>query len=213
MSEATFPLSNAERGLPSAVRWSHLLLEGRIEPGATVIDATAGNGHDTLFLAREVGETGHVFAFDLQSTAIESTRVRLEKAGISESQFTLLNRGHEGLASALPARLRETVKAIMFNLGYLPGSDRELITRTETTLQAVKIALEWLAFGGLMTVVVYPGHKGGSEEAVEIAGLADRAAQSGFEVQHLRPVNPGANPPELWVFLKKPASSRSARRT
>ena len=213
MTDSTFPLSNAERGLPSAVRWSHLLLEGRIQPGDTVVDATAGNGHDTLFLAQKVGEAGHVFAFDLQSTALDSTLKRLQRAGIEGGRFTLLNRGHEDLASALPAEMCGSVTAVMFNLGYLPGSDHQLITQTVTTLSAVRTALRWIIPTGLVTVVVYPGHAGGAEEAIEVARLADEAARDGFEVQHLRPINPGASPPELWAFLKKPAKHPSAKRT
>lgn len=93
----------------------------------------------------------------------------------------------------------------MFNLGYLPGSDRSLITRTETTLTAIRAGLEWLAPKGIMTVVVYPGHEGGAEESRCVAELASRLPSQEFEVQHIRPVNRTATPPELWAFWKKAA--------
>ena len=116
----------------SAVGWAHLLIEGRLAKGGVAVDATAGNGHDTLFLARQACPGGKVFAFDLQAAAIASTRRRLMDEGIAEDCFELVHAGHEQLDQRLPAGLRGRVRVIMFNLGYLPGSDKSLITRTDT---------------------------------------------------------------------------------
>ena len=197
-------LASATGGLPSAVRWAQLLLEDRLRPGDWVVDATLGNGHDTLFLSRQVLPYGRVFGFDVQTAAVEATRARLRAADVPEEAFTLFAAGHERLGEALPAEARGRLAAVMFNLGYLPGSDKQCITRTETTLAAVAQALEWLRPGGLLTVAVYPGHEGGAEEgralALWAAGLEPRA----FEVQHLRPVNRSASPPECWVVWKRP---------
>lgn len=196
-------IRSSSDGLPSAVDWAHLLIEGRLGAGDVAVDATAGNGHDTLFLARKTGPGGRVYAFDVQEAAIASTRQRLRDAGISEGSFCLLHCGHEELEERLPSELRGRVKVIMFNLGYLPGSDKEVITRAASTLRAVRSALEWLAPGGLLTVVVYPGHEGGAEEAREIATLFASLPAKPHEVQHLRPVNRSAAPPECWAVLKR----------
>ena len=196
-------IRSSSDGLPSAVGWAHLLIEGRLAPGDAAVDATAGNGHDTLFLARQMCPGGKVFAFDLQEAAIASTRRRLMDAGMAESSFELVHGGHEEMDRRLPSELRGRIKVIMFNLGYLPGSDKSLITRTGTTLLAVRASLDWLAPGGLLTVVVYPGHEGGAEEAREIAALFSSLPARPFEVQHLRPVNRGAAPPECWAVLKR----------
>lgn len=203
ISTESIPISSPDGGLPSAVKWSHLLIEGRLGAGDLAIDATAGNGHDTLFLAQKVLPGGRVFAFDVQPPALAQTEARLVAAGIPASSLVLLNCGHETLAETVPAEAKGKIRVIMFNLGYLPGSDKSLITKTANTRRAITTSLEWLSLGGLMTVVVYPGHKGGAEEAGEVAKLGGELSPRAFEVQHLRPVNRSAAPPECWAFLKR----------
>jgi hypothetical protein len=91
----------------------------------------------------------------------------------------------------------------MFNLGYLPGSDKTRITMADTTLLALASALDWLAPRGIMTVVVYPGHPGGDEEAEAVRFFASQRPAREVEVQHIRPANRSQHPPECWVFLKR----------
>ncbi|MCB1208104.1 MAG: methyltransferase domain-containing protein [Verrucomicrobiales bacterium] len=193
-------LASPSGGLPSAVRWAQLILADRIQPGDIVIDATAGNGHDTLFLAQHVLPGGHVHAFDRQAAAIESTRARLIAAGIAETDFTLHHASHDTMGSVVPCG---SVRAIMFNLGYLPGSDKSIITETPSTLSASKQALEILAPGGLMSINVYPGHEGGADEGRAIAEWVATLEPRAWEVQHLRPINRQASPPECWLFWKR----------
>lgn len=195
-------LSSPSGGLPSAVTWAQLLLADRLQAGDCAVDATAGNGHDTLFLCRRVLPGGRVFAFDKQEAALANTRARLLENGVAQADFTLIHAGHETLSERLPETLRGRLAAVMFNLGYLPGSDKNLITRAATTLAAAAQALEWLRPGGLMTVVVYPGHEGGAEEAREIAAWAAGLDPRRIEAQHLRPVNRAAAPPECWAFWR-----------
>jgi len=196
-------LASSSGGLPSAVRWSQLLLEDRLRPGDVVVDATLGNGHDTLFLCRQVLPGGHVYGFDVQAAAVENAGRRLLEAGVAASDFSLFQAGHETMPMRLPGEMRERLAAVMFNLGYLPGSDKQCITQTETTMVALKQAVEWVRPGGLVTVAVYPGHEGGAEEAVRIAEWAGTLDARAFEVQHLRPVNRTAAPPECWVIWKR----------
>lgn len=196
-------LASATGGLPSAVGWSQLLLTDRLRPGDAVVDATAGNGHDTLFLAKLVGPQGHVWAFDVQEAAVLETRRRLTEAGFASS-CTVIHAGHETMRQHLPADHHGQLRGIMFNLGYLPGSDKSIITRTETTLQAVTAALELLADGGLLTVAVYPGHEGGADEQRQIADWAAALPARRYEVQLFRPINRSASPPECWVVWKRP---------
>lgn len=195
-------IASATGGLPSAVRWAQLLLEDRLSPGAVVLDATCGNGHDTLFLARLAGESGHVYAMDLQAAAVTETRRRLLEAGVPESSFTVIHAGHETMKDNVPAAHHGQVAGIMFNLGYLPGSDKTVITQTETTLHAVQAALDLLRPGGLLTIAVYPGHEGGAHEQRSLAEWAAALPPRSYEVQHLRPVNRSASPPECWVIWK-----------
>jgi predicted methyltransferase len=152
---------------------AHRAVAEVVRPGDTVIDATAGNGHDTCFLAGLVGPTGKVYAFDVQPEAIEATRQRLEAAGLA-AQARLLDSGHERMDAALPMALKGRISAIMFNLGYLPGGDKTIVTRPSSTTRALELATEWLKPGGILTVMAYPGHDGGAKELEAVRlGLAD----------------------------------------
>eukprot|EP01031_Cornospumella_fuschlensis_P016063 gene16063-19615_t len=99
MTEKDIPpyLASSSGGLPSAVGWAQLLMTDRLRAGDIAVDATAGNGHDTLFLARLIGPGGHVYAVDVQEPAVLETRRRLLEAGVAEDQFTVVQAGHETL--------------------------------------------------------------------------------------------------------------------
>lgn len=140
---------------------AHRVVAEVVKPGDLVVDATVGNGHDTLFLAQLVGGEGEVIGFDVQAAAIEATRKRLEEAGVA-GRVKLLCESHGDL---LQHAGREAVSAVMFNLGYLPGGDHELITEVAETAKAVVQALFSLKSGGVMTIVCYTGHPGGADEA------------------------------------------------
>jgi predicted methyltransferase len=183
--------------LPTAVQWSHHLLRQYVKPGDAVVDATAGNGHDTLLLAELVGPAGQVFAFDVQAAAIHATRQRL---GTQAAQCTLIQASHHVMAEHLPTQ----VAAVLFNLGYLPGADKSCITQTETTLQALDSALALLKPHGLLVVVVYPGHTGGDAEAAAVADKLSGIPWAQAEVQHLRPANRTTRSPECWVAVRCP---------
>ena len=141
----------------SARFWAEEMLRQRIEPGARVIDATMGNGKDTLWLAGLVGETGKVYAFDVQKDAVERSRARLEEAGLLD-RVRLIHDGHERVLS----HVQEPVDAAVFNLGWLPGGDKRFTTRVDTTLQALKGCLE------LLEIVLCRGYSNKFEGYVRI---------------------------------------------
>ena len=144
-----------------------------VRPGDHVIDATMGNGHDTLMLAQLVGETGHVTGFDVQEAAVASSRRLLEENGMLD-RCTLHVLGHQHMAEVVTG----PVRAVMFNLGWLPGAQHIVTTKTNTTLEAVKAAADLLLPGGIMTICIYPGHEEGMRE---LAALLDWA--SGLDVR------------------------------
>lgn len=132
-----------------------------------MVDATCGNGKDTLLLAELVGTSGKVWAFDIQPEALARAQQCLSEAGLA-TQVTLLACGHENLATAVPP----PVAAVVFNLGWLPGSDRRIITRPATTLPALEGALQILNKGGLLLITCYPGHAGGDRETDAVLAWA-----------------------------------------
>ncbi len=140
-------------------------LAERLEEGDIAIDATLGNGFDALFLANQVGETGYVYGFDVQQDAITSSLERLKDTTCTHQYFLA---GHETMKEYIPTHHHGKIKAIMFNLGWLPNSDKSVVTKAETTLIALKQSLELLAPNGRLTVMVYPGHEGGDDEAKQV---------------------------------------------
>ncbi len=131
-----------------------------LKEGDTAADFTMGNGHDTEFLCRSVGEQGHVYAFDIQGKALQSTKARLTDAGLID-RATLILDSHSNAYKYIDRPL----KASMFNLGYLPGSGKkEITTMRETTMPAVKFAIEQTAPDGIVLIAVYPGHEEGDAE-------------------------------------------------
>lgn len=156
---------------PTELAWT--LLRGAVQTGDLVIDATAGNGHDTVFLAECVGEDGRVLAFDVQQAAIRSASERVAAAGFS-SRVEFHLKSHAAMAShAEPG----SVAAVMFNLGYLPGEDHRLTTGSAETLMALVAAAIVLKPGGVISIVCYPGHEAGAGESAAVeAWMTGRAA-------------------------------------
>ena len=154
---------------------AHREVEAVLRPGDLAIDATAGNGHDTVFLAERVGDTGKVLAFDVQAEAIAAARARVaDLAG----RVDFIHGSHVELSEhAAPG----SVAAVMFNLGYLPGADHSLITKVAETIPALLAASSLLSAGGLITIVCYPGHPGGEEEMRAVIEWASNL-DSGWQV-------------------------------
>jgi predicted methyltransferase len=151
--------------LPPILDQANDLVRRVLKPGDLAVDATVGNGHDTVFLAECVGPRGRVIGFDIQRSALEATARRLREMGLAD-RVELVQRGHEqirGTLTALAPAARP--RAVMFNLGYRPGGDHAVLTRPETTIPGVTDALDVVLPGGIVTIVVYPGHAGGQAEA------------------------------------------------
>lgn len=147
---------------------AQLVVAHVVKSGAHVVDATVGNGHDTLFLANLVGPTGSVTGFDIQAPALQVAQHRL----IELPQVTLIHAGHERLSELMPTPAKANLSAVMFNLGYLPGADKAIITQPQSTLEALAQALDHLAVGGVITLIVYPAHPGGANEAAHVLAYA-----------------------------------------
>ncbi|WP_456373094.1 class I SAM-dependent methyltransferase [Thiolapillus sp.] len=167
----------------------HLIVSEYLQPGDLAVDATAGNGHDSLFLAEQVGKQGKVFAFDIQEQALNRTATHLREAG-QEQQLYLIHRGHEHLRESLPRESIGQIKAILFNLGYLPHSDKTTITRQEHTLPALKQAREVLASDGIISVLAYRGHPGGQEEALAVRQCMTELAGDDLQLSILESPGP-----------------------
>ena len=135
-----------------------------VRPGYAVLDATAGNGLDTAFLAEAVSPGGRVYAIDRQAEAIEATRRLLAERHLGE-RVELLQGDHAQLLELLPGTLSQRLRFACFNLGYLPGGDHRVTTGPRTTLPALEAVLSLLHPAGALSVITYRGHPGAREEA------------------------------------------------
>lgn len=134
-----------------------------LAPGDWALDATAGTGRDTLALAKAVQPGGHVFALDIQDTALRQTSQLLASQNLLHS-VSLIRGNHADLHSILPCAIRARLALVVFNLGYLPHGDHDLTTSLETTLPALHEALLLLRPGGALSVMAYRGHPAGARE-------------------------------------------------
>jgi predicted methyltransferase len=186
-----------ERVLPFA----KMLLEKAISPGDIAIDATLGNGHDTLFLAKLVGENGKVYGFDIQEQAVLNSRERLNQNHMLE-RTVLFQNGHEHIQSLVPIYHHGKITAAIFNLGYLPGSDKSVVTKPNTTISAVEQLLQIMAPGGMIVLVVYHGHHGGAQERDELMRFVQDIDQKQARVLLYQFLNQQNNPPFIVAIEK-----------
>ena len=182
----------------SARFWAREMIEGALFEGARAIDATMGNGHDTRWLCELVGSGGHVYAFDVQADVVDRTRERLKAAGV-EDRASLFCQGHQRMAEFVG----ETVDAIVFNLGWLPGAEHGVTTRTDTTLQAVDASLSLLKEEGIMTVCVYPGHEEGMRELEALLEWASHLDAKRYDALIKTYLNQPNDPPRMLAIRKK----------
>lgn len=175
-----------------------IFLEKVINQGDVVIDATMGNGYDTVYLGNLVGENGKVYAFDVQEEALKSTRKKVERDNMSDRVELILD-GHQNLDKYV----KEEVACVVFNLGYLPRAKHVIITKPDTTLEAIKKSLDLLKPNGIISIAAYIGHEGGLEEKDYICEYLNNLDQNQFNVLHMQFTNQINNPPQLILIEKK----------
>lgn len=180
--------------------YAHHLLNQSVSKGDCVVDGTAGNGHDTLFLSKMVGTNGRVLSFDIQDQAMQKTSDLLVQHQVEN--VTLIHDSHEHVRSYLPDNFTEFGGAI-FNLGYLPGSDKSIITEPQPTISAVQEILARLKKNGIIVMVVYHGHAGGEEEKIALLKYTAKLDQKQYSVLQYGFINQANNPPFILAIEKK----------
>lgn len=171
---------------------AHDFLAEIISKEDIVVDATMGNGHDTLFLAKLAKQ---VYAFDIQEQALEKTSQRLQEAGLTNVK--LLLQGHETVDQFVTE-----VKAAVFNLGYLPSADKNIITKPQTTIEALEKLCHMLIKGGRIAIMIYYGHEGGDIERDAVMDFVSQLPQQEYTATIYRTLNQINNPPFL-VMIEK----------
>jgi SAM-dependent methyltransferase len=188
--------TTTERLTAEATTW----IEVELSEGAFAIDATVGNGYDTLFLAHRVGPRGKVIGFDVQKAALAGAKELLKFVG-SLDRVSLIHDSHSRLEDYLPPGA--AIQGAMFNLGYLPRGNRQIITRPETTVAALRAVLDHLADRGRVTLLVYRGHEGGPEEYTGLRRFLEQLSDGAWHIEELVSKSDSAIAPRLFRIRKK----------
>jgi hypothetical protein len=163
-----------------------------VRPGYRVIDATVGNGHDTLFLAQLLKGEGELIGYDIQLEALDQAKLRLQTLSDAElKMITLKCRSHASFEE-------EYANLIVYNLGYLPGGNKRITTCVETTLQSLKDALH-IAKGGAISITCYPGHEEGRREQGAVLDFLKTISPSEWQVCFHEWLNRPLSPTLLWL--------------
>ncbi|AYF54298.1 methyltransferase [Clostridium botulinum] len=170
----------------------------KLQHGDIAVDATMGNGNDTVFLAELVGDSGTVYSFDVQKEAIDNTRKKIIDNKI-KTNIQLIHDGHENIDKYI----NKDVKLVMFNLGYLPKAEHKITTKADTTLIAIKKSLNLIHKNGVVLVVIYHGHENGKLEKVAVEEFASTLNQKEYNVMKLEFINQVNNPPILIAIEKR----------
>ena len=177
-------------------QWCARFIKEQVAPGDLCIDATMGKGGDTYYLCNKTGESGKVYAFDVQADALRQTREKLDKHKMNAE---LILDGHEHMKEYVKEM---AVSCIMFNLGYLPGGDHHLATKTNTTIQAVEAGLGMLKTGGIMSICIYSGGDSGFEERDGVLEYLSQLDDRKYFIARQDFPNKKNNPP-MPVFIIK----------
>lgn len=179
--------------------WCHEIIHSQAKKGGFYIDATMGNGNDTLLLCELAGEEGAVLAFDIQDRALEATEALLEKNGYT-GNVRLIQDGHENMDQYAG---EGSADVICFNFGYLPGGDHGISTAADTSLIAIQKGLGILKSGGMLCLCIYSGGDTGFEEKNRILSYLRNLSSREYVVIVNKYYNRGNNPPMPVFIFKK----------
>ncbi|GGB02731.1 methyltransferase domain-containing protein [Macrococcus hajekii] len=181
--------------LKGILPFSKSLIDTFVTAGDSVVDATCGNGHDTLYLAERVTAAGHVYAFDIQETAISNTKLKTA----AYDHITFINDGHQHAGQYI----NEAISCAIFNLGYLPRGDKSIVTLPDTTIQAVNVLFEQLKSGGIIILVIYHGHAEGQLEKEAVLNFLQHYDQEQAHILKYEFINQKNNPPFICAIEKR----------
>ena len=187
--------------LGNVVNAYKIIAKEYLKPGMTVIDATCGNGNDSLFLKQQISDSGRLYAIDIQREAVEQTRSLLSSNGYEESDRLIIKQCSHEIFDFLGSD--EQIDLVIYNLGYLPKGDKKMTTHFETTLKSISSAMTCIKPGGLIFILCYRGHVEGEEEFHHIDSFLTQLPQRKFDVLKMAFTNQQNKPPVMWIIEKK----------
>lgn len=177
---------------------SHIFIQSLTDGIGIYIDATAGNGNDTLFIAKMLKEDGFLYSFDISDKAIFNTQKLLCDNNINSDNIKIIHDSHENIDKYI---VDKKIKAVMFNLGYLPGSDKNTATKAKSTICALENILNMIADKGVVTICSYVGHDGGEEDR-EVRSYLLSLDKKTYEISKTEMIK-REDAPVLYLIIKK----------
>ena len=182
---------------------AHTVLLPILSSAKCVVDATAGNGHDTVFLAEHSSDDCAVYAFDIQQDALDSAKRLVDEKGVAKKVHLVLD-SHENVE----AHIAGEIDAAMFNLGYLPTGDHLITTQADSTMKAIMTMVRKLSVGGMVTIVSYSGHEAGAKEQTRLFEELVRLPVRYYTVSSFRMINHKETAPMLFLIEKVRCENR-----
>ncbi|EDS72719.1 methyltransferase domain-containing protein [Anaerofustis stercorihominis] len=173
---------------------TNVIIDNKVVSGNIVLDMTMGNGNDTLYLSKKVGEKGKVYAFDIQSQAVKNTKKLLDENRINNA--VLINDSHENVLNYVT----DKVDFAVYNLGYLPGGDKKIVTKSSSSVKSIEYVLTVLNNDGIIVICAYVGHEGGMEEYKDILSFVSSLSKSNFNVTKLEHTNRKPVSPKMIII-------------
>ncbi len=186
--------------MSSHLSTTHQLWKKLVGPGDRIIDATVGNGHDTLYLARLLNGNGELIGYDIQSEALAQADRRFQQLSSEQRKIIFLKQQSHALFD------EQNVKLIVYNLGYLPGGDKTVTTISATTVQSVQHALEIITEDGAISITCYPGHEEGEKEQKALLKFLQTLPSSQWSICHYQWINRPRSPTVVWIKYTAPLS-------
>lgn len=176
---------------------AHKLIQHRVCDAEIIVDATAGKGNDTLYFAENSLETAQIYAFDIQAFALDCTREKLKEKGLDKKVKLILD-SH----SNIKQYVSQNVDVAIFNLGYLPGGNHEITTTVDTTIPAIKIIIQLLSVGGVVSITAYPGHENGNVEHTYLIEFLSKLPMKNYTVSCWSMINHTSTAPVVYLIEK-----------
>lgn len=150
------------------------------------VDATLGNGFDSLYLSSLLNEKGTIYGYDIQEQAIINSNKLFKDHNVT-NVITKLS-SHEYIEE-------DNIDLAIFNLGYLPGFDKSIKTNKETTMKAIKNLLPKMNKDNMLIVIcLYVGHEEGFEESIVIDEFVKSLPSNEYMVSKYQNYNRPSSP-------------------
>lgn len=176
---------------------AHQIISKKSRSIKSGIDATCGNGNDTLFLAKLCSKSGKILSFDIQEVALRIAKSKIKNANLCGT-VKFIHDSHENMKDYI----NDKAEVIMFNLGYLPNADNKVSTKSETTIYALSAAKKLLSDNGLISIICYPGHEDGRVECRNVRTWLNNLDQKKFSILEYLSESPNETTPILFILMK-----------